>query len=159
MTICMCLFYMCQMSFLVIICPNRSFLSHKICPTNLDLTQILSNGTELLDNCLIPYSLSNHISPTNVLIGNIVLNSYDNLYVSLLYVSNVLYIDNMFNQIFLVPHDLSDHICPTNVLFVNIVLNSYDNLFVSLLYGSNVLYIDNMSNQIFLVPHDLSDQP
>ena len=47
--------------------------------------EILSNGTDFLDNCLVPYSLSNHICPTNVLFGNIVLNSYDNLYVSLLY--------------------------------------------------------------------------
>ena len=93
----MCLFHICQMSFILTICPIRSFLSHMICPTNLDLTYILSNGTDFLDNCLVPYSLSNHICPTNVLFGNIVLNLYDNLYVSLLYGSNVLYIDNMSN--------------------------------------------------------------
>ena len=68
----------------------------------------LSNGTELLDNCLVPYSLSNHVGPTNVLFGKIVLNSYENLYVSLSYGSNVLYIDNMSNYIFLVWNDLSD---------------------------------------------------
>ena len=46
---------------------------------------------------IVPYSLANNICPTNVLFWNIVLNSYDNLYVSLLYGSNVLYIDNMSN--------------------------------------------------------------
>ena len=116
-TIFVCLFYMGKMSFILTICPIRSFLSHMNCPTNLELTWLilLSNGTELLDNCLVPYSLSNHmhICPTNVLFGNIVLNSCDNLYVSLLYgqMSFILTICPIRSF-------LSNMICPTNLDFV-----------------------------------------
>ena len=34
-----CLFYMGQMSFILTRCPIRSFLSHMICPTNLDFVR------------------------------------------------------------------------------------------------------------------------
>ena len=75
--------------------------------------EILSNGTDFLDNCLVPYSLSNHIFPTNILFGNIVLNSYDNLYVSHFYGKMSFILTICPIRCF-----LSYMICPTNLDFV-----------------------------------------